>query len=353
VGQEAAASDGEKLVLEAAQRNGFTGAVAPYHLVLSYSLLDKSGNVTERGSYESFWVSEKKFKRVYAGGGTPFVMFSTEAGVVHTGDRPFPPQQVMFLGRDFEQPLPITKIPDMLEAILQPAGADSGDQECVAIRVKAKAGMIPGRGTMYCFEAGSHALRAAIFSPKVHEDRFEGSVPFEGRLLPSDVKIMQAGYVNATAHLEKIEPLTVREADFVPPADAVAAPQRGERIPVAGGGGPGPSGVGSAGGGPTPSSNSAKRIAISAGVAQAMLSKKLVPVYPADAKAAGVSGTVVLQAMIDATGAVKELQVISGPQMLQQAALDAVQRWVYRPYLLNGEPVEVVTTVNVVFALGK
>jgi protein TonB len=74
--------------------------------------------------------------------------------------------------------------------------------------------------------------------------------------------------------------------------------------------------------------------------------------YPPIAKAARVSGTVVLQATISKTGAIENLTVTSGPAMLQQAALDAVRTWRYRPYLLNNEPVEVQTTVNVIFTLG-
>jgi protein TonB len=62
--------------------------------------------------------------------------------------------------------------------------------------------------------------------------------------------------------------------------------------------------------------------------------------------------TVVLQATISKTGSIENLRVMSGPAMLTQSALDAVRSWRYRPYLLNGEPVEVETTVNVVFSLG-
>jgi protein TonB len=64
-----------------------------------------------------------------------------------------------------------------------------------------------------------------------------------------------------------------------------------------------------------------------------------------------VSGTVVLAATISKTGTIENLHVVSGPPVLQQAALDAVQTWLYRPYLLDGEPVEVETTINVVFTL--
>jgi len=61
---------------------------------------------------------------------------------------------------------------------------------------------------------------------------------------------------------------------------------------------------------------------------------------------------VVLQATISKSGGIENLRVVSGPPMLQQAALDAVRAWRYKPYLLNGDPVEVETTVNVVFNLG-
>jgi protein TonB len=80
---------------------------------------------------------------------------------------------------------------------------------------------------------------------------------------------------------------------------------------------------------------------------------KTLPIYPPIAKAAGVQGTVVLQAMISKVGAIENLHVVSGNAMLQQAAMDAVKRWRYRPYMLNQQPVEVDTTVNVVFSLER
>ena len=95
-----------------------------------------------------------------------------------------------------------------------------------------------------------------------------------------------------------------------------------------------------------------KKVNISAGVAVGMLIQKTIPIYPPIAKAARVQGTVVLQAEISKQGTIQDLRVVSGPAMLQQAALDAVRTWRYRPYLLNNEPVEVETTINVIFTLG-
>ncbi len=92
---------------------------------------------------------------------------------------------------------------------------------------------------------------------------------------------------------------------------------------------------------------------ISAPIEEGRLILKTMPVYPAIAKAAGISGTVTLAAIISKTGTIENLRVISGPMMLQQSARDAVQAWRYRPYLLDGQPVEVETTVSVIFTLQR
>lgn len=92
-------------------------------------------------------------------------------------------------------------------------------------------------------------------------------------------------------------------------------------------------------------------IRIPAGVAAGMLQEKTAPVYPPLAKAARVQGTVVLEATISKAGFIENLHVISGPAMLQQAALDSVKTWRYRPFLLNGQPVEVIAPVNIIFSL--
>jgi protein TonB len=95
-----------------------------------------------------------------------------------------------------------------------------------------------------------------------------------------------------------------------------------------------------------------KKIAISSGVMTGLKTAGTNPTYPPIARAARISGTVVLQATISKTGTIENLRVISGPPMLTQSALEAVKTWRYKPYQLNGEPVEVETTVNVVFNLG-
>lgn len=80
--------------------------------------------------------------------------------------------------------------------------------------------------------------------------------------------------------------------------------------------------------------------------------QKVEPVYPPIARAAHVSGAVVLHALISKTGDVETLEVVSGPPMLQSAALDAVKQWKYKPFLLDGKPMGVDTTITVNFNFG-
>ncbi len=90
---------------------------------------------------------------------------------------------------------------------------------------------------------------------------------------------------------------------------------------------------------------------VSSGVMQGLVIRQVIPKYPPIPQAAHLEGTVVLSATISKAGRIENLHVVSGSPMFTQAAMDAVAQWVYRPYLLNGQPVEVETTVNVVFKL--
>jgi periplasmic protein TonB len=88
-------------------------------------------------------------------------------------------------------------------------------------------------------------------------------------------------------------------------------------------------------------------------VQMAKLIRKVIPVYPALARAARISGVVHLIGIIANDGTIRNLQLIDGHPMLAHAALDAVEQWVYEPTLLNGEPVEVIAPIEVSFTLGR
>jgi len=94
-----------------------------------------------------------------------------------------------------------------------------------------------------------------------------------------------------------------------------------------------------------------KVIRVSSGVTEGMLIRRIQPSYPPLARQARVQGPVVLEAVISQDGSIEDLRVISGHPMLVTAAVEAVKQWRYRPYLLNGQPVEVQTQVQVNFRL--
>jgi len=94
-----------------------------------------------------------------------------------------------------------------------------------------------------------------------------------------------------------------------------------------------------------------QRVRVSQGVSQGLLVRKVQPAYPPLARQARIQGQVVLQAEISKDGSIENLHLMSGHPMLAPAAIEAVKQWKYKPYFLNGEPVEVETQITVIFSL--
>ncbi|MBZ5599095.1 MAG: TonB family protein [Acidobacteriia bacterium] len=94
-----------------------------------------------------------------------------------------------------------------------------------------------------------------------------------------------------------------------------------------------------------------QRVRVSQGVSQGLLIRKVQPVYPPLARQARIQGNVVLQAEISKDGTIENLRLMSGHPMLAPSAIEAVKQWRYKPYFLNGEPVEVETQITVIFSL--
>jgi protein TonB len=95
-----------------------------------------------------------------------------------------------------------------------------------------------------------------------------------------------------------------------------------------------------------------KRIRVGGQVMGTMLVHQVRPDYPREAKKAGIQGTVRLDVLIGQDGSVLDMKLRSGDQALTKAAMKAVSKWRYKPYLLNGTPVEVMTEIDINFRLG-
>jgi TonB family protein len=159
--------------------------------------------------------------------------------------------------------------------------------------------------------------------------------------------ILDPGNVKAEMGLLQIQQLeqakTVRDNNLV--SEQSAPPASGSGV----------AGLGGAkttrASGPKVIADTPKQVNLSSAAVASMLLRATPPQYPVAAKAEGMSGTVILQFVITRNGDVKDLRVVSGPLGLLQASIDAVKTWKYRPYLVSGRPVEVGTTVSLVFNL--
>jgi len=309
--------DPKALMLLAAKTNGLTGDdVKPWHLKATYKLLDEKGNVSDQGTYEEIWASPTKFKRTFTGTAFTQTDYGTNKGVLRSGSRNDLPALLIEARREFTDALPGQQWIDRATFSLQ--RIESGGTKLSCLRFTTP---LPDPGFTYCLEADKPVLRATAYAGESLQVLHNRILEFQGHFVPGDLSFVRAGKPVLSAHLGSIEALSpVSELDFAPSPDAVLLP---------------------------------RRINISAGVAVGLLQSNMAPIYPPEAKAAGISGTVVLKALIGVNGRISDLQVISGPPALQQAGMDAVRAWKYRPYILNGEPVEVGTQINVVFTLGK
>jgi TonB family protein len=306
-----------------------------WHLRVSFQLFGPEGSKVDSGTYEEISENMFVFKRIFRSQSFNQTQYPNRMA---NGDPQFPPAFFELLRTAIVHPM-------VDESRIQRIAAQSGsitsahrwigstNLHCYDIELEKQP---DGRHrTTYCFNDHGALVRYAIGDPPSGEATFMNPVKFRGREVPGGVVLKRAGIRFLVARLETIETLShVSDALFQLPVDAQPLQ-------------PNPAFLSSM----PPLSEPV--LSISAGVAAGMLMHKADPIYPRKARAARVSGTVVLQATIGTDGGVEALQVISGPPMLRQAALNAVNGWRYRPYTLNGWPTPIETTVDVVFAAQK
>jgi TonB family protein len=328
-------------MLAAIKINGLTGSdVQPWHLKASFKVLYKQSSISDQGTFEELWASPSKYRRAYTSAVVSQTEYGSENLPLVAGSRdpipsPLSRLRVLILG-----PMPNERTIASRGVSTVQQEIDGAEQPCIAVN-PIHMGEILIPGTAYCLDADGVLLRSAEDAPRVSQVTFKNPIDFQGHKLARDIEWSDAGTVLLSIHIDSLEPLTqIDDAAFQAPPDAT--PLRVKIVATR-------SAPGVAGRitGIVPQGE----LAISAGVAQGLLIDKVAPVYPEVARAAKVSGTVILEATISKEGKVTDLRVVGGPPLLQQAALDAVEQWTYRPYMLNGQPAEVRTTVNVLFQL--
>jgi TonB family protein len=324
----AAAVDGNALMVQAAKANGLTAAdMQPWHLKATFKTIDGDGKPKDDGTFEELWVSPTKYKRTYVVGELTRTEYGTAKGAFTAGAEQLAQEHLMEMEREFVDPLPdpqlIAKVPFSVKLLgsgtlncLDPQG-DSGVPRALA-------------GWTYCLAHDKPVLRASVSAGSHTQYVHNHIVNFQGRFVASDLQFMQGDKTVFTAHMESIEPLKeTDEALFQPPADArVIEVKAAEPDTVA----------------------PPKRIELPAAIANKQLLNHPKPVYPPFAQTIGASGNVVLKATLSTEGKVITVGVLSGVPLLQQAAIDCARKWTYKPFLLNGEAVEVNTSITIYFS---
>jgi TonB family protein len=314
-------SDPKELLELAARQNGLTGAeLRPWHLKASFQVFDDEGKVKDQVTMEEFWAGPKKNRVSYSGKELAQTIYSTESGLMRSGSTGLLPFLVEEAGGELLRPLPDVDFFEHYDFRKKERKTGGVQLLCLEEKQQAPAGtFLSSSPLMYCLSDDKPVLRVTLAGGGVLETVRNKIALFQGRYVPLEMMLSRSAKPSVTVHVDSLESLRApEESDFAPPADAVPLE---------------------------------REVAISSGLANGLILSKAVPHYPMEAKAAHISGTIVMSARIDKEGHVGNLEVVSGPRELQKAALDAVRQWVYRPYLLNGEPVVVKTTINIVFNL--
>jgi TonB family protein len=301
----------------------------PFHLKIDFELFDLGGKSSAKGTVEEWWASGD-LKRVVIKApwlnedGTP--IRSADPDAVR-GD-----YLVNLLLGAVSYPVPSRTLP---KAVTKDQTFGKTVLSCIIPKFKESHGPTP-TSMAICTEPGKDVVRYLT-------DGIEGVTrnsigTFRNRYVARDVQILFAGYpaINGKlATLQGLDPATVGLVS--PPTDAAA--------PVVSGTPVGDSDSGS--------KSLSPRAHVAPDVIAGSLTIAVPPAYPAIAKTAHKSGTVLLHAIIGKDGKIRQLvPLASTDQLFTASALEAVRQWVYRPFMLNGEPVEVDTTVTVNFEFG-
>ncbi|MFY9853912.1 MAG: energy transducer TonB [Terracidiphilus sp.] len=305
----------------------------PWHLKATYQLYDEKGKPSEQGTYEYWWASPTVYRSTWTRpSATHSEWHMADGGRAHqdTGE------SLKFfeykLQAAFLSPLPTSSEVNPFNSSLDRRITPFGKFKLPCIMVipampKYEDLKSPPLGLFptYCFDPQVPALRANHFFGTMTTE-FNQIVKVQNKYLAREIVVFDGENKVLSAKVDSIAYLSPGDPTLTPPADSTVAKCDAK----------------------------CDKTEISAGVIQGYLLKKVTPYYPERAKELGISGRVVLQAVIGRDGGIHDLHVLSSPSpLLAVSALWAVSQWQYKPYFLLGEPVEVETTANVIFSLGN
>jgi TonB family protein len=318
--------DAREILAAAAPFYDFTSPdLKPWHLKATYQLYDEKGKPSEQGTFEYWWASPQIYRSTWTRPSATHTEWHTADGnSAHqeTGERLGYFEER--LRSDFISPLSPAATLDPTKFRLDRNTLSLGKVKVPCITVnplmqhpaKIQAALLGS----FCFDPQLPILRI-IYSFGTVATELDHIVKMQNRYLAREVRVFYGERKLLSATVDAITALASSDSAFTPSQYATIV--------------------------------KLDKIQLGAVVMAGMLVKKQTPIYPQGAKDARVSGNVLLQATIGKDGKIHDLRVILSPSpMLNNSAIEAVSHWEYKPYLLNGEPVEVETTVNVIYTLG-
>jgi TonB family protein len=314
------------ILSSARSQNGLEAPGLPaWHLKATYQTFDENGQQRNSGVFEEWWAGPKEYRRSYASKDFTQTEYVTDTGTYRLGDQNFPPLAELLLAARILSPLPEASDVDKDVVLLRrPQDFGKISLECVVMARKmpnlitAPSALFP----TYCFDpklpmlrwSGSYGQRISLYN---------AIVSFNGRYIAKDLMVAERdNHRILSAHVDTLESLpNVVETDFIPPSGAIHL-----ETPV--------------------------KINVEENVTQGRIEKKVAPEYPAYAKEKHIEGEVLIHAEIGEDGHIHEMTILKAPDpTLAIAAMQAVQQWQYKPYLLKGKPVRVITDIRVVYSL--
>jgi TonB family protein len=325
-------NDPRALLDAAAKYYDFNAAeLKPWHLKATYQLYDLKGKPAEQGTWEYWWVAPKVYRNSWTRAGAERTEWRSSDGKLYR-------KESGLALKYFERNIGMSVFPSLPSKSLLDAGkmrlelktipVGTGQLACVTSIMQLIADgkpktAGPGLPAYNCFDASNLVLRTA-YSNQVRTD-FGRIVKTQGRYLARDVAISIGKQTAFSLTVNSIDGIDAANPALTPAADATVVYEEAPKADV---------------------------IPLADDVAVGMLVKKAAPVYPMIAKAAHVQGVVVLAATIGKDGKIHNLEVLGTPSsLLTGSAVDAVKSWEYKPYLLNGEPVEVESVIDVTYKL--
>ncbi|MGA2250225.1 energy transducer TonB [Terracidiphilus sp.] len=347
-----------RAILEAARPlYDFSSAdLKPWHLRVSYQLYDEKEAPTEQGTFEYWWASPEAHRSSWTRGSVSYTTWEVAGHRhAHQGSSEALSYVESKLEQAFFSPLPSERTvnSDHTQFEKRTYGKDANMMQCVMVGPKMTGvGATPiGLFPTYCFVPSQPAL-VAYFAYAAPVIEFNQIAKVQGRYLPKQITILSSSRKKLlTASVEMTNGISPQDAALSPPQDVKASypPRKVEEA-----------GAKDSAANQNLDDDAKAMAALRDGItispeeAQGLALSRPSPIYPQDAKDARISGTVVIHAVIGRDGWVHDMQVVSAPSAsLAASALGAVSQWHYRPYLLNGEPVEVDTTANVIYSLGR